>query len=306
MHASRWIALGLILASLICGWPAAAQTDLVPQCAESLAVHLPWGNAPGECAAGDREAGGGFPGPLFEVSGGEIYLFDRVAGILSVFDRAGSLARRDSIPSLAGVSCHEMTDFRVAYGQVFFLAQRDRLPLVVVWDREGKTAAELKFVLGGELAPPEEAAEPYKLVVADDGVHLLQRLAQAAVLIHDGRPVPLERQVARPGLPVGKERVKYALQSGPISTVEGHVLASGMLRASGAGRLLVVLRRDGRERLELVDLSRGRITSSLMPSRPRGPAAISGTRYRIEADAYYEMHVEESGVKILKWLCPGL
>lgn len=307
MSPRRWIAVALFLTLVSTAGAALAQEELVPICAESLAVHLPWGIGPGMCASGDRSTPGGFPGPLFEVSGGSIYLYDRVAGILSVFDRAGAQARRDSLPAMLGISCHEISDLRVYRNAVYFLAIRDRLPIVLVYDLASGETADLPVSVAGEMAPPDaEAAEAYKLIVADDGLHLFQRLAQAAVLVDNGVPVPVTRQVARPGLPVGKERINYVLPSGAISTVEGHVVASGMLRASGSGRVMVVLRRGGREKAELVDMAKGRITSTLVPSRPRGPAAMSGTRYRIEPDAYYELHVEDSGVKIFKWLCPGL
>jgi hypothetical protein len=296
-------AAAVIAAGLsIPGAPAAAEGSPVPSCSDSLCLRIPWGAGPGSLARGDTTQSN--PGPLFEVRDGVIILLDRIDGRL-LFCSPGGATRSDTLPSFEGIPFSQFTDLRVAFGRAFLLALVDRQPFVFTWDPQERRREAIPLHLDGEMTPPQaDAAEPYKLVVGPGGVHLFQRLAQWSLLIHDGRPVPPEKQQAEEGLVVGAERVRFDMPKGSIRTVGGRALASGALRASGGGCLLVAVRADNRETLEMHDLARGTMARSALPSRGRGPLLNTGTRYRVEG-GYYELYFDRAGANVVRWRCPG-
>jgi hypothetical protein len=304
MSSARVYAFSLGLACLGLAVRPAPGQDQVPVCGDSLRWRIPWGDGP-ECAARGDTTAGAFAGPLFEVRDGTVYLLDRLLGRLLVQPPHGGAVGTEVLPSLDGIPYSDVTDLRVAYGKVFLLALSGGEPSVFLWDLSARRREPLPLRLEGQMRPPETGGmEPYKLTVGPEGVYLLQRLSQWSVRIFDGAPVLPERQAAEEGLVVGASRLRLQMPTGVISTVSGRPLASGSLRATGNGRILVASRRDGVEVLEMHDLDGRTLSRTPLPARGRGRVQNMGTRYRIE-DGYYEIYFDRAAISVVKWLLPG-
>lgn len=296
----RWVLVGCLLAA---GFGSAAADEArVPICGDSLCVRIGWGDGPDQIASGDT-ALASIPAPLFDVDHGTVYVLDRLKGRLLTHQNRRLTA--ELLPSFDGVPFADFSDLRVADGRFFLLAVSDRLPVVFTWDPAAKRRESIPLRIEGPMQPPEKAfADLYKLTVAPDGVYLFQRQSQWSLRLFNGQVVPFEAQVPEEGLVVGAERVRFEMPRGVIRTVAGKPLASGSLRASGNGCVLVAGERDGMEVLEMHDLATQRLTRTPTRPRERWRVTAGGTRLRVER-GYYELYFNAAGVHVVKWNCPG-
>lgn len=292
----------LTLPILVAGGLPAAPSP--PSWAETPLVKAPWGAGPAEFAAG--APGAPFPGPIFDVDDDGIHLLDRLGSRLLHYDLSGAFTGADTVR--LGAAPEALSDFRSVPGRFFFLlAPEEGTVSVLAWTRDGPVVPLPLLPLSELGEPPDNPVqESHKLVLAPRGLYLLDRIAQRSVLVEDGGPVPAAAQLVEEGLPVGAERLVWGAPTGEIRTVGGTLVAGSRaaLRAVGNGCALIASGHEGRDVLELHRIGEGLLALTDRPPRERGPAANTGTRYRIRDDAYYELYFDDDFVHVSRWQPP--